>query len=64
MTEMTYKIKIGWENIAKVLLYVFTICIIIALFYILVAQPLIEMFSLPIPGGYPSGVMDFFNMVV
>ena len=63
MTEMIYKTKINWENITKVLLYFFLFGIIIGLFYFLVAQPLIELFS-NLPGGYHFGVENIFNMVV
>ena len=63
MTEMVYKTKINWENITKVLVYFFLIGIVIGLFYFLVAQPLIDFFSGPIPGGYHFGVVDFSNIV-
>ena len=64
MTEMVNKIKINWENITKVLLYVFLIGIVIGLFYYLVAIPTIDVLSKPFPGGFSFGVVGFFNMVV
>lgn len=64
MTEMVFKYKLTWENITKIILYVFLIGIVIGLFYYLVAIPTIKALSNPFPGGYHFGIENIFNMVV
>lgn len=62
MVEMAFKYKLDWENIAKILIYLFLIGIIIVLFYYLVAIPAIKVLSNPFPGVSPFCAAGFFNM--